>query len=584
MGVPVAGMIEVLHFVADVLRTLVPCLLIAAAYPLVGRFVRPAWRPRAMGVLFGLGAVAAMLTPLEPHPGVMLDLRAVPIALAGPFGGPLAAVLAAIPAGAYRLAIGGSSVIGGLLAVLVPLGLGVAIALWPLDRGPGAPWVRTPGGRFGARSPVVLALVMGTLFLAIAAALPSLDEVALEPRLAAATAVVLGVLALGPALMAADQRERLQAALSTALQRQAETVESLPGLVYRYRVPSPGVLLVDYMSPQAKELLGVPAEVVMQDVRAFFAAVHPDDRAHVAASLLRPLAPGSEPELSMHDARVRLPDGRTRHIRARGLRRLMPDGSIISSGVAVDITELMATRAELHQARHQAESASRAKSAFLSVMSHEMRTPLNAILGFADVLLATPLDEAQRDAVEHQQQAGRALLALVDDVLQFSRLEAEQELPERQPADLRVLLAHAAGRFGGGADERGVTLRVDVSDLMPELVRLDAARVLRVLQRMVDNAVKFSPRGGQVVLGAQPLPLGWVRFSVADAGPGVPAPMQAAIFEPFTQMDEGTNRRHGGPGLGLAICRRLVAGMGGELGVENRAEGGALFWFSIPCG
>jgi signal transduction histidine kinase/CheY-like chemotaxis protein len=234
---------------------------------------------------------------------------------------------------------------------------------------------------------------------------------------------------------------------------------------------------------------------------------------------------------------------------------------------------------ELQRAKTAAESANRAKSEFLTTMSHEMRTPMNAILGMADLLSETPLGEKQRGYVRVFQKAGTSLLDLINDLLDFSRVESGQITLESVGFDLGSLLQRLIELMTVRADERGLSLSLEISPDVPNALIGDPNRLWQILVNLLGNALKFTEKGSvKLRVDAEgPAKGGLLRFDVVDTGIGISADKTAMIFERFTQADSSTTRKYGGTGLGLAISRGLAELMGGRLDCVSEVGKGSTF-------
>ncbi len=289
--------------------------------------------------------------------------------------------------------------------------------------------------------------------------------------------------------------------------------------------------------------------------------------------------------LSSTDVLIATPEGQRWFSWIELSVREKDSGAVSHRAIARDITARKRAESSLINARERAEYASQAKSRFLATVSHEIRTPMNGIMGMAKLLADTRLTPEQRTYVGAISTSASALLALIEDLLDYSKIEAGRFDPEPQPMSPREIADNVVELLAARAFAKGIGLACHVEPDVPLRISADPGRVRQVLLNLIGNAVKFTDGGGVLVTitlqrGGSP---DRVRFSVADTGPGLSERDRERIFEEFEQADGTSTRAHGGAGLGLAISRRLAVAMGGTLSVSSRLGEGSEFVFEIPA-
>ena len=254
------------------------------------------------------------------------------------------------------------------------------------------------------------------------------------------------------------------------------------------------------------------------------------------------------------------------------------------AGISVDITDLRRREAEVKKAKKAAEAASQSKSAFLANMSHEIRTPLNGIMGMAQVLEGTPLDKQQQEFVTTILESGKTLMALLNDVLDLSKIEAGKFDIVPTDASLHHMMRRQMRLWKPRAEEKGLDLALAFDAELPAYLSFDTVRVQQCVSNLVSNAIKFTREGSvEIFVGARRAADGaqMIEIRVRDTGPGMDADTLGRLFKPFAQADETIQRNHGGTGLGLSITRRLAELMGGTASASSEPGRGSTFTFTF---
>jgi signal transduction histidine kinase/CheY-like chemotaxis protein len=313
---------------------------------------------------------------------------------------------------------------------------------------------------------------------------------------------------------------------------------------------------------------------------AWTEAIHPEDVEQAHALFARQI----QGEAIDSEYRIQTPDGQTKWIRDRAFPvRDQASQLVRIVGIAEEITDRKHYEAELIYARQGADAANLAKSRFLANMSHEIRTPMNGVLGMLQLLLQTELTPEQQRFSSVAQDSGRALMSLIDDILDLSKIEAGKIVLENRTFRLSQTVDSVVQLLRIQTRAKGLSIDSRMSPDIPSLVSGDTHRLRQILNNLSSNAVKFTEQGGvmvDVALESRKDTRVTVRFSVTDTGIGLRPDQMATLFSPFAQADASTTRKYGGSGLGLVICKELAGMMGGTMGVDSHEGRGSTFWFT----
>jgi len=391
---------------------------------------------------------------------------------------------------------------------------------------------------------------------------------------------------LGRQLIALGQRiagtNAASAASATGNDRFASLASMIPGVVYQRVVKPDGDIRYTYMSEGAREMFGVSPEDVVEDPEALFRTYSEDYKANFRQRLI-----AASKTLNTWDVEASLvgPDGQMRYTHAIAKPERLRDGSVLWTGLILDATRIKHAEEKLKAANRSVEAANQAKSMFLANMSHEIRTPMNGVLGMTDLLLKTDLDGRQQRLLSTLKHSAQNLLAIINDVLDISRIEAGRFELECENFDLHRCLEDAIDLCASAAYKKGLEISLIAEGGLPVIVRGDVGRLRQVLINLVGNAVKFT-QAGEATLRAYAGPIEngrtIVTIEVIDTGIGIGAEAKEKLFAPFAQADSSISRRFGGTGLGLAITRHLITLMGGSVELESEVGRGTTVTVKLP--
>lgn len=408
--------------------------------------------------------------------------------------------------------------------------------------------------------------------------------------------IALTIVGMAPALII-NARRRIEQDLQESEERWKFALEGSGDGVWDWDITSHKVLLSAYFM----RMYGHDGESIEASPEAWSVLVHPDDMEQVLADFDEHLS-GKSPYYH-NEHRVRCSDGTYKWILDRGMvvRHDAKGAPLRMVGTHSDISDrkhaeaqllevnanlearVIARTKELESAKEVAESATKAKTEFLANMSHEIRTPISSMLGMSHLVLSTDLNEKQRDYIEKIQLSGKQLLALVDDVLDFSKLDAGKMVLEKTDFNIDAVVESIQTLFSQPAANKGLEIIFDVDSRIDKNLHGDSLRLGQILINYVSNAIKFSSQGKITVrvfaIASSNIDC-LLRFEVKDQGIGIAADMRKKLFASFQQADMSIRRKYGGTGLGLAICRRLAEIMGGEVGFDSQPGKGSLFWFT----
>jgi len=525
--------------------------------------------PLVTGALFGGVVLLGMLTPVAFQPGLIFDGRSIILAVAGLFGGPVVAALAALPAIVYRCWLGG---VGASVGVAVIIGSAVIGSGWHYLR-KHRPWAVSLPGLLLFGLLVHLWMTACMTFLPAALAAVVLAKITVPVLLLYPPATLLVCLLF----LQMEQHIATEQALEQERRNLDSLLQAVPDLLFEMGIDG------RYYACYARhsEQLAAPVEELLGRT---VSEVMPVEAAKVCLEVLQEARASGH----SHGRQLCLPlPGGLHWFELAVARKTAADAAEPRFVVlSRDITARKQAEGELQRAKEAAEAASQAKSEFLANMSHEIRTPMNGVIGMAHLLHNTELSAEQQQYLDNIELSANSLVALISDILDLSKIEAGKMTLAATDFSLRHCLQDMVESQQYLIRQKELTVSIELPDQLPDRLRGDRLRACQIVLNLLGNAVKFTGEGGRITLAGQERERHGnrllLRLSVADNGVGIPPEKLEAIFAPFEQGDNTTTRRYGGSGLGLTICRRLTELMGGRVWAEANPGGGSVFIVELP--
>ncbi|ACK68588.1 PAS/PAC sensor hybrid histidine kinase [Gloeothece citriformis PCC 7424] len=380
-------------------------------------------------------------------------------------------------------------------------------------------------------------------------------------------------------------RKRMEEEIRNSEQKLREITSLVPGMVFQFGITSDEKYFFSFASDAVLTIYELTPEQVKEDAQCILALIKPEQLA-----LFQEALEVSRQNLTdfYFEHQITTPSGKEKWVRVSSVPQKLPDQTVIWNGVTIDLTVEKQREAELKQAKEVADLANRAKSEFLANMSHEIRTPMNAILGFCDLLNHLVTDNRGQFYLSAIASAGKTLLALINDILDLSKIEAGKLQLYYEPVNLPTLIQEIYQIFSQKAEEKQIKLLMEIDSSVPTGIIFDEVRLRQILFNVVGNALKFTEEGYvKISLNSYHSETQdqedsiTLKITIEDTGIGIAPEQQTQIFDAFIQSDGQNNRKYGGTGLGLAITKRLTTILGGKIELYSQPNQGSIFSFTF---